>query len=131
MTLAYVLVLFPKSEWRTLKAEVFHFLCLSRQTGADRRDLCFTYTQNALGSQLRCGSPVTVCVVGAGPGTILSSFHLVLAGRKISGQKDTDSIKHGQAQGKAFCDKHIKLPPQCSTLLGQPQFWQRTWKFFM
>lgn len=33
-----------------------------------------------------------------------------LVGRKTSGQKGTDSIKCGQVQDSAFCDKHIKIP---------------------
>lgn len=41
---------------------------------------------------------------------LFSRILLDLVGRKTSGQKGTDSIKCGQVQGTAFCDKHIKPP---------------------
>ena len=41
---------------------------------------------------------------------LFSRILLDLVGRKTSGQKGTDSIKCGQVQGNAFCDKHIKTP---------------------
>lgn len=45
---------------------------------------------------------------GMGRGMLFSRILLDLVGRKISGQKGTDSINGGQVQGNGFCDKHIK-----------------------
>lgn len=47
---------------------------------------------------------------GTGHEMLFSRSLQDLAGRKTSGQKGTDSIKCGQAQGSTFCDKHIKTP---------------------
>lgn len=47
---------------------------------------------------------------GMGHEMLFSRSLQVLVGRKTSGQKGTDSIKCGQVQDSAFCDKHIKTP---------------------
>lgn len=131
MILVHVLILFPKSEMTALKAEGLTTLWVSEPTDPKRPTFHIQPEDSPRFLSKVWPACHCHCMVGAGPGRLFSSFHLVLAGRKISGQKDTDSIKHGQAQGNAFCDKHITLPPRCSTLHGQPQFWQRTWKSFI
>ena len=113
--------------------KVLHVLCLIRRTWRNGRECYFTGCEDS--PEKHPGHPakgVTLGVYvyiwwGTGHEMLFSRSLQDLVGRKTSGQKGTDSIKCGQAQGSAFCDKHIKPPLQYSTLHGQPQFWHRTW----
>lgn len=107
---AYVFILFNKSEARALKAEGLLPYVSEQTDRSTRRDLHFTDSQKSPRFPAEVW-PSCRCLYGGGwARESLLQLHLVLAGRRISGQKDTDSIKHRQAQGNAFCDKHIKLP---------------------
>ena len=96
--------------------KVLHILCLIRLTWRNGRECYFTGCEDS--PEKHPGHPAKGMTLGVyvyiwwgtGHEMLFSRSLQDLVGRKTSGQKGTDSIRCGQAQGSAFCDKHIKSP---------------------